>query len=120
MNEEIEKSPDGAEPNVLKKLPEWERPGNVGVIERKNADGTVEKIAYGEPRPDVRFEVRTPNAGFHGERAGVTFKEGVGFTDSEAAAHDCRGFGYRVIDHQHGKDKGTRGQGDGANVPKKA
>src|SRR5690349_16759331 len=43
-----------------------------------------------------RFEIRTPNAGFNGERAGVRFRDGVGFTSDETAAEELAGFGYAV------------------------
>lgn len=48
-------------------------------------------------KPEPRFEIRTPNPGFRGERAGVKFMEGIGHTDDEAAAEACLDFGYTVL-----------------------
>ena len=46
---------------------------------------------------EVRFEIRTPQADFHGERFGVSFSGGVGYTDDAEAAKALDGIGYTVI-----------------------
>lgn len=45
---------------------------------------------------DRRFEIRTPNARFDGERRGVVFRAGVGVTSDAAAAAECGVLGYAV------------------------
>jgi hypothetical protein len=59
-----------------RKAAQWEKPAHTG----------------------QRFEIRTPNAGFNGNRSCVKFQEGVGYTDDEGAAAHCRDLGYQVID----------------------
>ena len=71
----------------------------------------------GGPRPSPidedrgqRFAVHTPNAGFTGVRAGVSIREGVGYTDDERAADDCRSLGYEVAD-RGGERRGAKRRG---------
>jgi hypothetical protein len=66
-----------------RQTPPWERPAN----------------------PGKRFTVLTPNRQFNGERHGVRFQEGVGFTDdAELAATFCL-CGYTVEDAEAPKKK---------------
>lgn len=66
-----------------------------------------------------KFEVRTPNPGFRGERAGIAFIDGVGHTDDPVRAHACLEFGYAVTrdgkpwpeeDDAASKDDGAKGR----------
>ena len=64
-----------------------------------------DKPAATKPAKDEapRFEVRTPNAGFRGERWGVTFRDGAARTDSEEVAQAFVDQGYQVTDTKTGK-----------------
>lgn len=47
-----------------------------------------------------RFEIRTGNIGFRGERSGVKFQGGIGETDDAALAAGLASLGYQVIDRE--------------------
>lgn len=49
------------------------------------------------------FLIKTPNAGFRGERFGVKFFDGQATTDDGAKAHACLELGYEVLDAESGK-----------------
>jgi hypothetical protein len=80
--------------------------------ENKSAGKPAEKSALSAPSldkpaaaptapvaaPPRRYEIRTPNKLFAGERAGVIFKEGVGETDDLNTAHFLTGLGYSMKD----------------------
>lgn len=56
-----------------------------------------------EAKLDGEYEVRTPVAGFNGERAGVLIKNGVGVTFSLKDALECHRLGYTVKDLKTGQ-----------------
>ena len=53
---------------------------------------------YNPAEHGAKFEIRTPAPGFNGERAGVVFRDGVGFTDDEDLVPWFTGQKYEVID----------------------
>jgi hypothetical protein len=67
--------------------------------EQTKGDAKADTKGPGEARPP-RFEIRTPHAGFTGERGGVRFVDGVGTTDDESAAIHCADCGYKVTDRR--------------------
>jgi hypothetical protein len=54
-----------------------------------------------------KFTVRTPDAGFRGERAGVTFFDGTASVEDVAKAIELHGLGYQVEPDPR-KAKGTK------------
>ena len=67
--------------NAPRQLPPWDKPQN----------------------PGKRFTVTTPNRQFNGDRHGVRFQEGVGFTDDEELAGTFVLCGYAVEDNKAAK-----------------
>lgn len=53
--------------------------------------------------PDQRFEVITPNNGFRGERCGIKFFDGRGYTNDVQALRDLASHGYGYHDRASGK-----------------
>jgi hypothetical protein len=75
--------------------------GETGAADSSTVAAAVETnaTAPAEPPtvpPPVVFQIRTPNLRFKGQRAGVTFADGVGRTSDPAAADACRAMGYTV------------------------
>src|SRR4051812_28567909 len=68
-----------------------ENQGAAAAAEKKNGEKKFE---------GPRFEIKTPNAGFTGERFGVKFRDGVGATDNEEAAAPLGEIVYAVFDRK--------------------
>lgn len=58
-----------------------------------------------KPTSEYRFVIRTPAANFRGERAGVRFYDGVGYTDDENAARACFDLGYGVSEQRWSRSR---------------
>lgn len=52
-----------------------------------------------DAKPAKRFKVLAPSPLFRGERYGVQFVDGVGWTDNDVAAAACAELGYAWVDH---------------------
>ena len=66
-------------------------------------EGGTDAAVDGKRPEDYRYEIRTPNRLFRGERLGIRFNEGVGYTDEGAKAHASLEYGYRYYDRKSKK-----------------
>jgi hypothetical protein len=66
----------------------------------KGNKGDDAAAAQKKPRS---FLIKTPNAGFRGERVGVKFFDGQASTEDAVKAHACLEFGYEVLDAETGE-----------------
>jgi hypothetical protein len=62
-------------------------------IDPDEAPQTTEQLAG-----ESRYEISTPAGGFTGDRFGVRFHNGKGYTDDRDAARACADCGYSVVD----------------------
>lgn len=70
-------------------------------------------------KSEFRFEIKTPSASFTGERCGVKFRDGVGYTDDEKAAEALAELGYSVADQDEVIENGCyRVHGDATALAK--
>lgn len=68
-----------------------------------NLPGRDPSLALTKPAEEYRYEIRTPNPVFRGERLGVAFVDGRGYTDDGKKAHATLELGYAYTDRKTGK-----------------